>query len=76
MTVDKKFKAMKKRMNITDREVGIIFGMGQGKTAPEIQFRTSTANKRYKEIFVSIFELIGQKQTEFFNLESDKTDFE
>lgn len=69
MTTNQKYKLIKKRLGITDREVGSLFGLGKGKTSPEIQLSNSSARDKYVSAFVGIFELIGERQVEFFDLD-------
>ena len=69
MTTNQKYKAIKKKLGITDREVGSLFGMGKGKTSPEVQLSNSSARDKYVSAFVGIFELIGERHVDFFDLE-------
>ena len=68
MTTEQKYKAIKKRLNLNEDDVGRLFGLGEGKTPPGIQLANSSAKERYIAAFVGMFELIGEKQTKFFKL--------
>lgn len=69
MTTEQKYKAIKSRLNINDDDVGRVFGLGEGKTRPGVQLSNSSAKMRYIEAFIKIFELIGDRQKSFFDLD-------
>ena len=64
MTTAGKYKAIKRRLGITDAQVAEAFGYSSG-----VSFANSARKDEVVKGIVWLFEHIGENQTEFFTLE-------
>lgn len=67
MTTAEKYKAIKRRLGITDAQVAEWFGYSSG-----MSFANSARKEEVTAGIVALFEHIGENQIQFFKIESEE----